>query len=327
MKQDKLLCIIFTFIGLYLIGNAIFLFTLNMHIAFVSAIGLFVLALIFLYFALKFYKLSKKDHNLISLISDNISDIEEFETINSNDQENNQIDVDHIIETDNKKEKIAIAQNKAIVNETTIEKEKIEKELSELKQQQLLNKVKLMKIIFDENAQKTAMNKFIAIDLKTSGCDKDHDSIMGIDAVLFEYGKPVKAFNSLVNPIRATSKQATNINQIDGEMGNEKEILEDLLVFLSDAIKKQTFLCTYNAEMIISFLEDAFRRNNMDVDMYYVDTLTIAKEHVEGLANYNLNTVANHFNIISKEEYCASSKSKAEVCGNILVKILKRMYS
>lgn len=320
MKQDKLLCIVFTFIGLYLIGNAIFLFTLNINIAFICAIGLLVLAIIFLFFAFKFYKLSKKANKIIE------KDLSDVDAANSSKQEFDQVNT---IVNNHTNEDDTLDQDDKLIDKGEIEKETIEKELSELRKQQSLNKVKLMKILFDENAQKTAMNKFYTIDIETTGLDKDNDSIIEIGAVLFELGKPVKTFNSLINPGRLIPEQASKVNHINDEMVKdapcEREVLEQLVLFLNDAIKKQTFLCAHNADFDISFLETAFRRNNINVDLYYVDTLKIAKAQIKGLSNYKLDTLANHFNIINKDKHRASSD--AEVCGKILVKILQKMYS
>lgn len=336
MKQDKILCIIFTFIGLYLIGNSIFLYTLNMTIASISAIGLLIFALIFFFFAFKFYKLSKKE---VKIIENNDINFENVKTTNNNNDDNDEQELDRVnmsesylineeenLETD---EIVATNQIEEVEDNNITKKEMIEKELSELRKQQLLKKVKFMKIIFDENAQKTAMNKFFAIDIETTGLDKNKDSIIEIGAVMFELGKPVKVSNSLINPMKEIPEEATQIHHINNDMvkdaPGEKEVLEHLIVFLNDAIKKQTFLCAHNADFDISFLEAAFRRNNIDIDLYYVDTLAIAKENIKGLSNYKLNTLANLFNIINKEEHRASSD--AEVCGNILVRILQKMYS
>lgn len=331
MKQDKILCILFTFIGLYLIGNSIFLYTLNMTIASISAIGLLIFALIFFFFAFKFYKLSKKK---VKIIENNDINFENVETANNDEQELDRVNMsesylineEENLETD---EIVATNQIEKVEDNNITKKELIEKELSELRKQQLLNKVKFMKIIFDENAQKTAMNKFFAIDIETTGLDKNKDSIIEIGAVMFELGKPVKVFNSLINPMKEILEEATQIHHINNDMvkdaPSEKEVLEHLIVFLNDVIKKQTFLCAHNADFDISFLEAAFRRNNIDIDLYYVDTLAIAKENIKGLSNYKLNTLANLFNIINKEEHRASSD--AEVCGNILVRILQKMYS
>lgn len=334
MKQDKILCIIFTFIGLYLIGNSIFLYTLNMTIASISAIGLLIFALIFFFFAFKFYKLSKKE---VKIIENNNINFENVETTNNDEQELDQVNLSESypinekenLERDETDEIVATNQIEEVEDNNITKKEMIEKELSELRKQQLLNKVKFMKIIFDENAQKTAMNKFFAIDIETTGLDKNKDSIIEIGAVMFELGKPVKVFNSLINPMKEIPEEATQIHHINNDMvkdaPGEKEVLEHLIVFLNDAIKKQTFLCAHNADFDISFLEAAFRRNNIDIDLYYVDTLAIAKENIKGLSNYKLNILANLFNIINKEEHRASSD--AEVCGNILVRILQKMYS
>lgn len=334
MKQDKILCILFTFIGLYLIGNSIFLYTLNMTIASISAIGLLIFALIFFFFAFKFYKLSKKK---VKIIENNDINFENVETANNDEQKLDQVNLsesypineEENLERDETDEIVATNQIEKVEDNNITKKELIEKELSELRKQQLLNKVKFMKIIFDENAQKTAMNKFFAIDIETTGLDKNKDSIIEIGAVMFELGKPVKVFNSLINPMKEIPEEATQIHHINNDMvkdaPSEKEVLEHLIVFLNDVIKKQTFLCAHNADFDISFLEAAFRRNNIDIDLYYVDTLAIAKENIKGLSNYKLNTLANLFNIINKEEHRASSD--AEVCGNILVRILQKMYS
>lgn len=326
MKQDKLLCTIFTLIGVYLAGTAIFLFTLKINIALISAFGLIIFAFVFFYFAMKFYKSSKKRNTITKSESSYDGQDEFMNSSELNNQveiiENNNDDEINTLEEDDKEEKTATIQEDNVDNETMKVKDKIGKELSELRNQQMLNRVKLLKIIFDENAQKTAMNKFFTIDIET-----DNDSIIEIGAVLFELGKPVKTFNSLINPIKTNHDQASkiNYNETVKEISSEREVLEHLILFLNDAIKKQTFLCIYNAELVINLLEAAFRRNHIEVDMYYIDTLSIAKEQLKGLSDYKLNTLANHFNIINKNEYLASSN--AEVCGNILVKILQKMYS
>lgn len=320
MKQDKILSIIFGFIGLYLVANAVYLFTLDVDIAKISSYGLILLAILFFVFSFHFFKLSKKANTGEEII---IAKLEkDIDEILDNEEETLLVEDDTIDENNTNTQPLSKLQEEAIDKQ-----KKVKEEISMLKKQ--LNRSELSKIKFDENAQKTAMYKFFAIDLETTGLDKNHDRIIEIGATLFEAGITTKTFNTLVNPLVNIPSEATAINHIDNQMVEnaplEKEACEQLLTFIKDACDTKTFVCAHNADFDMGFLDEAFRRNELEVKLYYLDTLQIAKEYIKGLPNYKLDTLAKHYHIINKAQHRASED--AEVCGKLLVNILKEIDS
>lgn len=181
------------------------------------------------------------------------------------------------------------------------------------------------KIIFDEDCIDEIKNKYIAFDVETTGLNPQKDKIVEVGAVLFENGIAKDHFQSLVNPKMNIPEEVTKINGITNEMlasaPDENYVYKKLCEFLGGAIHQQIALCAHNAKFDMDFLCMALRRNGIDADIYYLDTLELSRKIVKKLDNYKQSTVAEHFQIEIKNAHRACDD--ARVCGEIMKNLIE----
>ncbi len=176
----------------------------------------------------------------------------------------------------------------------------------------------------ESNVDSFKKKEYIAFDVETTGLDSIHDRIIEIGAVQFVDGQPIKRFSSLVNPEKSIPASATSINHITNKMvataPTEQEISADLIEFLGDAINGETVMCAHNASFDFKFLCAMLSRLGYNASFQYIDTLTLSRTHIKGLANYKQSTLEQYFGLVNENAHRAVSD--AENCGKILYQIL-----
>ena len=167
--------------------------------------------------------------------------------------------------------------------------------------------------------------RYIAFDTETTGLNPSRDRIIELGAVLFENGKCVKRFQSLVNPGVFIPARVTAVNNITNSMiknaPTEEIVYSELAEFLKDAYNEQTIICAHNARFDMSFLSETLMRLGYNANINYIDTLTFAKQKIKGLYNYKQDNVAHYFDIVNEQAHRAASD--AETCGKILWNLIE----
>lgn len=184
--------------------------------------------------------------------------------------------------------------------------------------------VKTKEVRLNDNIISELKERYIAFDVETTGFNNVNDRIIELGAVLFEKGKPVKRFGSLVNANISISPEVTKINHIDNEMissaPGELEVYDEFIAFMGDAIKGNTIICAHNANFDMGFLRETFKRLGISSDIRFIDTLDISRRHVWRVENHKQGTLASYFGIVNE---CAHrAESDAVVCGKILWKLI-----
>lgn len=179
----------------------------------------------------------------------------------------------------------------------------------------------------DESTYHLLRQRYIALDVETTGLNPYDDRIIEIGAILYENGIPVKRFGTLVNAKVTIPFSAMEINHITNEMiqsaPDETKIYKQLVAFLGDALNEKTILCAHNAKFDMDFLSEALIRLGYNACISYVDTLSLSRKYIRGLENYKQGTIAKFFELHNKKAHRA--ESDAEVCGDILWKLLDIM--
>lgn len=183
------------------------------------------------------------------------------------------------------------------------------------------------KIQVDNNTLNALKQRYIAFDVETTGFSPYNDRIIEIGAVLFENGMPVNRYGTLVNAMVNIPSSASKVNHITNEMiknaPSEKEVYENLIDFLGDALQEKIVICAHNAKFDMDFLSETLMRLGYDAKIYYVDTLSLSRKLVRGLVDYKQNTVAKHFNLYNQNAHRA--ESDADICGGIFWNLLEIM--
>lgn len=167
--------------------------------------------------------------------------------------------------------------------------------------------------------------RFVAFDVETTGFSPQRDRIIELGAVIFEEGKPVGEFNTLVNPGMHISSGASAVNHITDDMvtnaPKDAKAVQLLQDFMDTALEGRTIVVAHNARFDISFLEAMLRRTGTSAQIEYVDTLSLARRRVWNVSNYKQPTLARHFRIPTGREHRATDD--ARTCGYILSKLLE----
>ena len=186
--------------------------------------------------------------------------------------------------------------------------------------QVIANKVE----VTSENIDAICQN-FVAFDTETTGKYYEYDVIIEVGAVRFIDKRVAGSYSSLINEGKSVPKAASEVNHITTEMlktnGKKPEVAyQELTDFLDDVLQGRTFLCAYNASFDMSFLCKALERYGYSGTIKYVDVFSFSKKLVKGLPDYKQTAVAQHFNVINREEHRAVSD--AEACGEIFIRLL-----
>lgn len=166
--------------------------------------------------------------------------------------------------------------------------------------------------------------RFIAFDTETTGLDSDYHSIIEVGAVLFEGGKPVKGYGSLIHSVNHVPYDAQMVNHISDTMvkaaPSPEKVYGELLAFFGDALQGDTILVGHNMTFDMKFLTREFRRRGISADLLYTDTCALSRVAAPNLRDHTQDTVARHFRIQNRQSHRA--ESDAETCGLICAAML-----
>lgn len=173
---------------------------------------------------------------------------------------------------------------------------------------------------------KLLQKEFVAFDIETTGLSPTRDRIIELGAVLFNNGKKVKTFSSLVNCGVDISNDAESVNGITKEMirnaPNEYEVFSNLIKFLGEAMQGKIIMCAHNASFDFGFLYNTFLRLGIKSDIKYVDTLSLSRKYIKDVENYQQRTLEEYLGL--KNEMAHRAVYDAENCGEILSFILEK---
>lgn len=136
-------------------------------------------------------------------------------------------------------------------------------------------------------------DRFIVIDLETTGLSPTNNEIIEIAAIKYDCGIEIGTFCQLVKPDHAVNSIITKITGItDAMLRNApkiKTILPDLLKFIGDDI-----LVAHNANFDMSFLSDKFRCHiGHEFNNDFVDTLRISRKAYPEFPKHGLAYLCN----------------------------------
>ena len=122
------------------------------------------------------------------------------------------------------------------------------------------------------------------------------DRIIEIGAVKVEDGKITDKFSTFVNPKRPIPFRITELTGITDEMVIDspdiETILPQFIEFIGDAV-----LVAHNASFDVGFIEQNCKRQKIEADFTYVDTVALARVLLPALNRFKLDTVAKALNI------------------------------
>lgn len=166
--------------------------------------------------------------------------------------------------------------------------------------------------------------RFIAFDLETTGTLPGVDRIVEIGAVRFIDGKVEAVYSTLVDPRIPMPEGASRVNGITDEMLAGKPFVEDLLPSFAEFCGDD-IIVAHNASFDVSFLTADIKKHETPAPKgVAIDTLSLARKIIPGLANYRLGTLVQHLGIPAAGFHRA--EEDASYCGQLFVKLIDKVY-
>lgn len=140
--------------------------------------------------------------------------------------------------------------------------------------------------------------KFIALDLETTGLSPASCEIIEIGAILFEaLGQEHVTFNVLVKPRKKIPAKITKLTGITNEMVEQDGIeIEDAINQLYEFLGYYPVIA-YNAKFDISFVKAAYSQFGLNYKNTTFCALEAARNAYPGLSSYKLENVARALNL------------------------------
>jgi len=144
-------------------------------------------------------------------------------------------------------------------------------------------------------------------DTETTGLKPlEGDRIVELAALRFKASQRLAVFDELVNCGRQISPGAFAVNKITPEMLKNAPTIDAVMPRFLDFIKG-SYLCSYNAEFDISFLNNELKLIGLPAinNIFVFDLLAIARKLLPGLQRYALCFVADKLEINSVQQHRA----------------------
>jgi DNA polymerase III epsilon subunit family exonuclease len=165
---------------------------------------------------------------------------------------------------------------------------------------------------------------FVVVDIEATGAKMPPNRIIELGAYRIRNGLIVDSFTTLVNPEILIPRFVVALTNITNEMVKQAPLFAEVaprwLEFVEDAV-----LIAHNAPFDTNFLNHEISRVYPGHRMMnpHLCTVTLSRRAVPGLANYRLETVADHFSIPILDRHRAGSDALAT--AEVFLKILARL--
>ncbi len=151
---------------------------------------------------------------------------------------------------------------------------------------------------------------FIVFDTETTGLRTGYDRLTEIGAVKYKDGGEVARFQTFVNPERPIPAKITELTGIDNSMVSgapkEDEALCSFFEFCEDGV-----LVAHNASFDTDIIKSACERCRIPYNFTHIDTLLLSQSIVEGVKNYKLDSLTNHFKLPKFDHHRADEDAGA----------------
>jgi DNA polymerase III epsilon subunit family exonuclease len=165
---------------------------------------------------------------------------------------------------------------------------------------------------------------YVVVDIEATGAKMPPNRIMELGAYRISGGKIVDEFVTLVNPEIPIPRFVIALTGITNDMVKQAplfaEVAPQWLEFVEEAV-----LIAHNAPFDTNFINHEISRVYPGHRMInpHLCTVTLSRRAVPGLANYRLDTVAEHFGIYITDRHRAGSDALAT--AEVFIRILARL--
>lgn len=177
---------------------------------------------------------------------------------------------------------------------------------------------------YDSESRLLAELDYVVVDIEATGAKMPPNRIIELGAYRIRGGRVVDNFITLVNPEIPIPRFVATLTGITNDMVKEApffaEVAPKWLEFVEDAV-----LIAHNAPFDTNFLNHEISRVYPGHRMInpHLCTVTLSRRVIPGLANYRLETVAEHFSVFIADRHRAGSDALAT--AQVFLGILARL--
>lgn len=171
-------------------------------------------------------------------------------------------------------------------------------------------------------------DKFIAIDVETTGLDEYSDYIVELSTVIFKNMKISQKFSTLLYSPVSISEEASEVNNLTDDMlkgaPQQNVAMLQFAEFIRDALNGDIVLVAHNSYFDYKFIREAFKRCGINATLLMDDTLKLSETYLNARTN-RLSDVARHLGIKYPQNHRA--EKDAVTCGKIYAHFINRYIS
>ncbi|WP_017755549.1 ATP-dependent DNA helicase DinG [Calidifontibacillus oryziterrae] len=166
-------------------------------------------------------------------------------------------------------------------------------------------------------------NRFVVVDVETTGNKVGIDKIIQVGAILIENGEIIERFSSFVNPNVKLSPFIKQFTGID-DMMLEKAPSFSLIAPMLFEMVTGSYFVAHNVPFDLTFLKVEFENSGYELnDIRSIDTVELSRFLYPTLSGYKLNQLASEFAIEHDQPHRADSD--AEVTAYLLLNLLTKL--
>jgi len=143
---------------------------------------------------------------------------------------------------------------------------------------------------------------YTVIDIETTGLDRQGDDIIELSGLKVRNNNIVEEFSSLINPDRNLDYYISNLTGITDAMLQDAPSIKEVLPEFVNFISNDTII-GHNVNFDIKFVHNNLKKHfNSELNNKSMDTMILAKQVLK-LQNYKLTTIAQNYNIDTKNNH------------------------
>ncbi len=179
-----------------------------------------------------------------------------------------------------------------------------------------------LKEIVTNSKNQSLEESYIVFDIETTGFSPIKNNIIEIGAVKVAGGEIIDRYSTFVNPKEPIPFQIEKLTGIkDEDVMEAPEITKVLPEFLEFA--RDSVLVAHNANFDMSFILENAKRQQIDTDFTYVDTVGISRMILKNQAKHTLDAVAKTLGISLENHHRAVDDAAAT--AEIFVKFIRML--